>query len=547
MADTFAAHQTQFVVFITLFAGAILLGFLAARWRRQDLPEDLEQWGLGGRAFGNFVTWFLLGGDIYTAYTLVALPALVYAVGAAGFFAVPYTAIMYPLIYLPLIRLWSVSHVHGFVTPSEFVRARFASRTLAALVAATSIVAVMPYIALQLVGLEAVFKVMQIKGDWPLWVAFAALALCTFKAGLRAPALISIVKDILLLFTVFFAVILVSAFHGGWTTVFRDAAVKFADTPSPTDGLTLASSGQAGYLSLVVGSALALFLYPHVQTGVLAAKNRKVIKRNIAALPVYTMALAVMALLGFVAISQRVQPVGGDPNTIVPVLFDSLLPDWGAGLAFAAIGLGALVPAAIMSIGAANLFTRSIYREYLRPNASAAEETRVGKIVSLSVKLGAVLVILGLSPQFSIDLQTIGGVFILQILPAVGIGLYSAWMHRGALIAGLLTGLVTSVALLYQIPRPGPDGRIVRAHFGGSSYPLSQFGFDSKQTVYVGIITLAANLLVAILGTVILRTLAVPAGVDATTPGDYIAEEGDTEIRRMSELVDGKGPLTPVK
>jgi len=543
MNDTFAAHRVQFGVFVVLFLGVAVLGFVAARWRRPDVPEDLEQWGLGGRAFGNFVTWFLLGGDIYTAYTFVAVPALVYSVGAAGFYAVPFAVVTYPMVYLALTRLWSVAHVHGFVTPSEFVRARFGSPALAALVAATAIVAVLPYIALQLVGLEAVLKVMGIKGNWPLWVAFLVLALFTFKSGLRAPALISIVKDALMLWSVLAVVVLVSMLSGGWTGVFRNAGAAFAATPSPSDGLTLPAGGQLSYVSLVVGSALGVFLYPHVQTGVLAAKNRRVIKRNVAGLPVYTMVLAIMALLGFVAISQGIVPVDGDRNTVVPALFDKVFPPWCAGLAFAAIGIGALVPAAIMAIGAANLFTRSIYRVYVRPNASAAEETMASKLFSLLVKGGAVLVIVGLSPQFSIDFHTIGGVIVLQILPAVGIGLYWGWMHRWALIAGLLGGLVTGVVMLYRIPGRYLDGT-VKAHFGGSSYPLSQFGLGSKQTVYVGLVALAVNLVIVGVGTVILRVIGVPNGYDATSPHDYVAEEGDVEVHRMTELIDGGAPVS---
>src|SRR5213076_2845287 len=152
---------------------------------------------------------------------------------------------------------------------------------------------------------------------------------------------------------------------------------------------------------------------------------------------------------------------------------DQIFPSWCAGLAMAAIGIGALVPAAIMSIAAANLFTRGIYREFIRPHASSAEETRVSKLASLAVKLGAVLVILLLDPQFSIDLQLIGGVVILQTLPAVAIGLYTRWFHRIGLIAGWAAGMLLGLWMLYQIPNAATK----HAHFGGSAFPLSKW-FD---------------------------------------------------------------------
>src|SRR5271163_424088 len=139
-------------VFVLFFIGVTILGFIAAHWRRGDLAH-LEEWGLGGRRFGTIVTWFLLGGDLYTAYTFVAVPALVFGAGALGFFAMPYTVITYPFVFVVMPRMWSVAHKHGYITAADFVRGRFDSGALALAVAATGILATMPYIALQLVGM----------------------------------------------------------------------------------------------------------------------------------------------------------------------------------------------------------------------------------------------------------------------------------------------------------------------------------------------------------------------------------------------------------
>src|SRR3954462_10760156 len=95
-------------VFLAFFALVTILGFVAARWKAGDL-DHLHEWGLGGRRFGSWVSWFLIGGDLYTAYTVIAVPALVYAVGAFGFFAIPYTIIIYPFLFLAFPRLWSIA------------------------------------------------------------------------------------------------------------------------------------------------------------------------------------------------------------------------------------------------------------------------------------------------------------------------------------------------------------------------------------------------------------------------------------------------------
>ena len=365
---------TELVVFAVLFAAVSVMGFVASRWRSAPNLHSLDEWGLGGRSFGGWITWFLLGGDLYTAYTFVAVPALVFGAGAIGFFAVPYTVVVFPLVLFVLARMWSVSHVHGYVTPADFVRGRTGSPTLALLVAISGIVATMPYIALQLVGIEAVLKVIGITGDLPLIIAFAILAAYTYNSGLRAPALIAFVKDSLVYVVVIVAVVVIPIKLGGFGEIFSAADAKFAASPNPGDGILLPGGGQLQYATLALGSALALFLYPHSLTGVFAAKSRRTIMRNMAALPAYSLVLGLLALLGYMAIAAGITPLttGGAPDssTVVPLLFDDQFPDWFAGIAFAAVGIGALVPAAIMSIAAANLWTRNIYKEYLNPGAT---------------------------------------------------------------------------------------------------------------------------------------------------------------------------------
>ena len=539
-------HITEIVIFTILFLLVSGVGFVAAKWRAPKDMAHLDEWGLGGRSFGGWVTWFLIGGDLYTAYTFVAVPALVFGAGAAGFFAVPYTVIVYPLVFLILIRLWSVSHRHGFVTPADFVRTRFGSPTLALLIAITGIVATMPYIALQLVGIEAVLKTMGVTGDsmlarhTPIIIAFAILAAYTYQSGLRAPALIAFVKDTLIYIVILVAVIYLPYKLGGWGDIFDAADKKFQASAAPGDGILLNANNQIQYVTLALGSALALFLYPHSITGVLASKNRNVIKRNMSALPAYSFLLGLIALLGYMAIAANVKPLAGakagsvDSNTVVPLLFDQKFPSWFAGVAFAAIGIGALVPAAIMSIAAANLFTRNIYKEYIRRDATPSEEATVSKLASLVVKIGAVAVIILIDPQFSIDLQLIGGVLILQTLPAVALALYTRWFHRWGLIAGWVVGIGWGLIMLYGIPNPASG----KQHFGGSALAMgnmSIFGWHpfagSQVQIYVGFVALIANLVVAAIVTVIARRMKVFNGTDDTNAEDYHADENDKDLR----------------
>src|SRR5215218_4852844 len=284
-------NTVALAVVLVLFVLVTAMGFTAARWRRTGELDTLDEWGLGGRGFGTFVTWFLLGGDLYTAYTFVAVPAAMFATGAvAGFFAVPYTIIVYPIIFVFMARLWSVSHTHGFVTPADFVKGRYGSRGLSLAVAVTGILATMPYIALQLVGIQAVLEVMGIGGsanvlarDLPLLVAFAILAAYTYSSGLRAPALIAFVKDTLIYIVIIVAILYLPSKVGGVSAIF-DAAQKKMATPNavgaPTGAFIPNMAQTWPYATLALGSAMALFMYPHSITAVLSSKDRNVIRRN---------------------------------------------------------------------------------------------------------------------------------------------------------------------------------------------------------------------------------------------------------------------------
>ena len=527
-----AVQAVQLTIFVAIFGLVTVLGFVAARWRRARL-DDLDEWGLGGRSFGGWVTWFLIGGDLYTAYTFVAVPALLFGAGALGFFAVPYAVITYPMVFLVAPRLWSVSHRHGYVTPADFVRGRFGSGSLALMVAITGIAATMPYIALQLIGIEAVLKAMGILGHWPVVIAFAILAAFTYTSGLRAPALIAFVKDTLIYVVIIVAVVYIPTQLGGFGEIFAAAEAKFAASESPADGILLGDAAVLGYSSLAFGSALALFLYPHAVTGILAARSRDTIKRTMIALPLYSILLALLALLGYMAIAAGIEPIvtdgKPDPNTVVPLLFDDMFPAWFAGVAFAAIGIGALVPAAIMSIAAANLWTRNIYKEYLRKDATPAQEARASKLASLAVKAGAVVVILVLDPQFSIDVQLIGGVIILQTLPAIVFGLYSRFFHAWGLLAGWAAGMAAGVLMLYDTPNAVTG----REHFGGPQYALAKLGLDSDMSIYTGLVALVVNISVAVAVTLALRAAHVADRADATVPADYVADEGDPRVRPL--------------
>jgi len=469
---------TALAVFIFFFLLVTVMGFVASRWRKPATLAHIDEWGLGGRSFGTWITWFLVGGDFYTAYTVIAVPALVYTVGAYGFFALPYTIVVYPFVFMVMPVLWRRARDFGYVTAGDVVHGQYGSRGLELVVAATGVIATMPYIALQLVGMTAALKALGLHGEVPLAIAFIVLALYTYSAGLRAPALIAFVKDIMIYVVVIVAVALIPSKLGGYANVFAAADAAFQAKGSGS--LLLGGNQYVAYATLALGSALAAFMYPHTLTGIFASNSGNTIRKNAVLLPAYTLLLGLLALLGYMGRAANLKL--DSANDVVPALFQTLFPSWFAGFAFAAIAIGALVPAAVMSIGAANLFTRNFWKAYVNPQVTDAGEAKVAKMTSLAVKVGALIVIIFLPTQFALDLQLLGGIWILQTLPALVFGLYTNAFRAPALLVGWFVGFFGGTFLVWLN--------------GWKPMQPIMMG-DTSLAVYIGLLALAANVISA--------------------------------------------------
>jgi SSS family solute:Na+ symporter len=410
-------------------------------------------------------------------------------------------------VFIP--RFWAVARHRGYVTLADFVRERFGSSTLALLVAITSLVATMPYLALQMYGIEVSLAQMGVPLEISLFIAFAILSAYTYISGLRAPALIAIAKDACIWIVVLIAVIYIPLKLGGFGNVMAAVHQKALQNPATFHDV-LPPTAYSAYASLALGSALALFLYPHNLTGMFGTNSGEVLKRNAAMLPAYTFLLGLVSLLGLIAIAAGIHtsPIYG-ANSAIPALFIKEFPSWFAGFALGTLAIAALAPAAIMSIASANLFTRNIYREYFRPGCTEHEEARMAKHISLLVKIGALACILFLPSKLVINFQLLSNIWIIQILPAVFLGLYTNWFHRSALITGLIGGLAIGTGLVVA---QSFESSVYAFHLGSIIIPL-----------YAAIPGLVVNLLICVALTPVFSALGFAKGEDQTTSSDFAA------------------------
>lgn len=487
------------VVFVVLFLAFAFLGFFGRRFRKGD-ETILSEWSLAGRKLGVFLTWFLIGADLYTAYTFVAVPSGLFAKGALFFFAVPYVAITFAIALVTMPKLWVVSKKKGYITASDFIQDVFSSKTLGLLIALTGIVAELPYVALQIIGMKAVLTVMFPLGHGTativtlaLVVSFIVLVIFTFMSGLRGVTLTAVFKDVIIFTSVIVVVIAVPLAYGGFQHAF---SVKAAYQTLNQSSLGL------GYTTLWIGSAMALYLYPHAVNGSLSSTNEKNLRMSTALLPIYGIGLALLALFGVLiyAVAPAMNyltanfPASSRGIYVVPALILYTMPSWFAGFALLGIFIGGLVPAAIMSMASANLFTRNVVKVF-KNDITVKGETLLAKwatVVFVFIALGFTFLV---PETYSIQLQLLGGIIILQILPSLFLGLYFPKLNKHSLIAGWAVGLGIGIAL----------EEIVN-NFGAFTVSFYHFG---PGLIYIGLLAVAVNIAIAVIGSLIANAAGV--------------------------------------
>ena len=488
--------QDVVIVFVLLFIVFIGLGFYGKYWRRGDL-NHVHEWSLAGRKLGTALVFFLIGADLYTAYSFVAIPSGVFAKGSLYFFAIPYVMLTFAVALVTMPKLWTLSREKGYITASDFVKDKFNSRVLAIMIAITGIVAELPYIALQIVGMQSVLTVMlagyansQMVQEISLLIAFVILAAFTYTSGLRGATLTAIFKDILVWITVIVVIIAVPISIGGFGNAFKAANSSY---------VTLPENLVPAYATLILGSALALYLYPHAINGVLSAQSAQKLRNSTALLPLYGIGLAVLALMGILvyAVPDAMKFLSGFPESsrgilVVPSLILYSLPGWFSGVALLGIFVGGLVPAAIMAMAQANLLTRNIIKE-IKPNLSDKSEIKITKISSTVFKFVALGFVFSVPATYAISLQLLGGILIVQILPAVLFGLYTKSLQKIPLTIGLLVGIISGILMMESANSFGPlTSSLLKTMFG---------------PVYIAVISLGINLAISFGGSAIQKKI----------------------------------------
>ena len=471
---------------------ALALGLVA----RAGRDMDLEQWAVGGRGFGWVLVFLLLAGEIYTTFTFLGASGFSYGLGAPVYYILAYGSLAYVIAYFLLPLVWSYASQHGLHSQPDFFVRKYASPSLGVLVSIVDLVALIPYLVLQLTGLGIIVTAAgygAIPKDVAIWIGAAIVTVYVMMSGIRGSAYTAVVKDILILGVVLFlGIYLPLHLYGGIGPMFEQiAAAKPGFLVFPASGQSV-----AWFISTVLLTAVGFFMWPQSFAAAYSARDARVFRRNAIALPIYQLILLFVFFVGFAAVLQVPGLKGADTNLALFKLATQEFSPAVVGLIGAAGVFTALVPGSLIAMTAAMLLAKNLIG-VLRPEATGAQTVALAKWLVPVVMLVAVYFTLTGNATI-VTMLLVGYSFVTQLFPAVVMSLMprNPTTPAGA-FAGILVGAVVAAVLSFT-----------HATIGSLFPALPQ----AIRDLNVGIIALAANIVAMVVVSAVTRPSAVPAG-----------------------------------
>jgi solute:Na+ symporter, SSS family len=434
---------TALLIILAIVGAGSFIGFRAGASRRMDL----EQWTVANRGFGVVLVWLLMAGEVYTTFSFLGASGWAYSRGGPTLYILAYLTLAYVVSFYILPQLWETGRAQGLQTQSDFFERRYGSRVLAALVAAVGVVFIVPYLQLQLKGMGIIVEVAsfsQISHTAAMVIGGALVAGFVFSSGVRAVALVSVLKDVLLLGAAL-VIGLAIPYHwfGGFGPMFRAIArthPAHLTMPGPTQNM-----GHAWFISTVLLTSLGVYMWPHNFGASFTARSSDTLRRNAVVMPLYTLLLPLIFFAGFAAI--LVVPGLKDGDLSLLTVVQKTFPPWFLGVVGGAGALTAMVPSAILILTASTLFAKNFFRPIFAPSMSDDGVVKLAKVAS--VVLMAVALLFALSGARTIvALLLLGYAGVTQFFPGVVLGLYWSRASRSGVFSGLVVGIATVTFLI---------------------------------------------------------------------------------------------------
>jgi len=442
---------SQSVVALMVISGIVAVASFVGFSARSHHKMDLEQWTVGGRGFGLVLVWLLMAGEVYTTFTFLGASGWAYSRGGPVLYILAYQPLMYVVSFFILPQMWEVGQKYRLQTQADFFRVRYGSKYLEAFVALVGVIFIIPYLQLQLTGLGIIVEVASFGGihrTTAMAIAFAIVAAFVFTSGVRGVAWVSVLKDFLLLFAALFIGIAIPYHYfggiGSMFTALAHAKPGHLVMPGATQNL-----GHSWFVSTVLMTAFGFFMWPHYVGASFTAKTGDTLRRNAVIMPLYSITMPLMFVVGFTAI--LVLPGLANGDLAMLMIVRKTFPAWFLGIIGGAGALTAMVPSAIQILTAATLFIKNFCRPLFAPSMTDPQVATRAKAMVLVITVLALFFAIYSSSSL-VSLLLLGYAGVTQFFPGVVLGLYSKRVTQVGVFAGLAAG-VAIVAFLMLTKR----------------------------------------------------------------------------------------------
>jgi len=441
MSNEFLALGIIFVfIFVTTIVG-MLPGI------KEKL--SLEGWAIGSRGFGRWLSWFILAGEIYTAFAFLGASGWAYARGGPTFYILGYGALAYVVGYYVLPKISPIGKKFDLMTQPDLVQHIYNSKSLGILTAVIGVLFLLPYLQLQLTGLGIIIQTCSygiITKVPAMLIAFTLVAIFVYLSGLKGVASTAIIKDIVMIIAVvFFGLYLPFHFYGNVGNMFEalDAAKPgFLSLPGGTKVLDV-----SWVMSTLVLTSLGFYMWPHFSANSFSAKSPEVLRHNAVFLPLYQICLLFPMLIGFTAL--LILPGLSNPDMSFMLMVQKVFPGWALGLVGGAGALACMIPASDLILNTSMIFTRNIYCRGFNPKADHVHQKFVARIIVFVITVIALCLAI-FAPNLLVNLLLIGYSGVTQFFPMIVLGLFWKRATKLASFCGLIVGEILVIYLTFN-------------------------------------------------------------------------------------------------
>lgn len=480
-------NSALIIIFLFLIF-ALYLGIRA----RKGKDMNLEQWTVGGRGFGTIFVFLLMAGEIYTTFTFLGGSGWAYGKGGPAFYILGYGCLAYILSYWLLPAIWRYSKEHKLVSQSDLFVKKYNSPLLGILVSLVGVVALIPYLVLQLKGLGSIVSEASygsISYTAAIWIGTIAVTIYVMLSGIHGSAWTAVVKDIMILgVVVFLGIYLPFHYYGGYQQMFQ------AIDQAKPGFLTLQPKGLSvsWFISTVLLTALGFYMWPHTFGSIYSAKNEKVFRKSAIVFPLYQLVLLFVFFVGFAAILQVPGLKGAAGDLSLLKLSKVAFDPWFVGVIGAAGLLTALVPGSMIIMTASTLLAKNVY-QVLAPKATEKQISLLAKSLVPIISLIA-LYFTFRGGDTLVTLLLMGYNLVTQLFPTLIFSfMKNRFVTKPAAFAGILAGEATVAYITLT-------GSTV-----GTMFPTLP---QAVKDLNVGIVALIVNVVVLLIVSFFTRNLA---------------------------------------